>query len=111
MGQGGFYGSGGARAVKTDTAWNERAVASVETIASLVGIMDDAAALGEAIAAADDPLSEPVIENKTALKKLMTAPDTLRCIEALEMGGEPVWGLSQAERALVKEARELMLSA
>jgi len=110
VGQGGFYGSGGARAVKTDTAWNERAVASVETIASLVGIMDDAAALGEAIAAGD-PLSEPVIERKAALKKLMTAPDTLRCIEALEMGGEPVWGLSQAERALVKEARELMLSA
>ena len=110
VGQGGFYGSGGARLRKTDTEWNERAVASVETIESLVGIMAEARALDEAIAGGD-PLSEHVIERKAALKKLMTASDTLRCIEALEMGGEPVWGLSQSERALVKEARELMLVA
>lgn len=93
-----------------DTDWNERAVASVETVRSLVEIMDEAQNLTLAVADAD-PLSDAGIAGKAALKKLMTAPSTVERIEALEMGGEPVWGLSQTERALVKEARELMLAA
>ena len=38
----------------------------------------------------------------------MTAESTVAVISKLEMGGEPVWGLSQRERGLVKEAREML---
>ena len=38
----------------------------------------------------------------------MTAAATVDVLEKLEMGGEPVWGLSQRERGLVKEAREML---
>ena len=41
----------------------------------------------------------------------MTSESTTAIIEGLEMGGEPVWGLSQAERGLVKEAREMVMAA
>lgn len=107
VGQGGFYGSGGARCKKEGFDHQEGAVASVEAIQSLTEIMDQAHALLETINGAD-PLSEKVIENKAMLRKLMTASTTVDFIEALEMGGEPVWGLTQKERSLVKEAREMM---
>mmetsp|Transcript_7258 Transcript_7258/g.21420 ORF Transcript_7258/g.21420 Transcript_7258/m.21420 type:complete len:100 (+) Transcript_7258:483-782(+) len=45
---------------------------------------------------------------QATLKRLMTAESTVAIISKLEMGGEPVWGLSQRERGLVKEAREML---
>ena len=44
-------------------------------------------------------------ESKASLKKLMTSPTTVEYIDSLEVNDEPVWGLSQKERSLVKEAR------
>lgn len=104
VGQGGFYGSGGARCTKTSVEWNQNCIASAEKVANLVEIMNQAYKLQEVIGAGD-PLSEAVIESKASLKKLMTSPTTVEYIDSLEVNDEPVWGLSQKERSLVKEAR------
>mmetsp|Transcript_15896 Transcript_15896/g.49787 ORF Transcript_15896/g.49787 Transcript_15896/m.49787 type:complete len:160 (-) Transcript_15896:1140-1619(-) len=109
-GQGGFYGSGGARVKTKGVEWNSKAVAQLEDIQSLQTLMAEVAQLEAAIAEANDPLSETAIENKQTIKRLMTRPETTTLIESLEMGGQPVWGLSQSERSLVKEAREKMLN-
>ena len=53
-----------------------------------------------------DDLDDAVIEAKGALKKLMTGDEVTELLEGLEMGGEPVWGLSTKERHLVREAKE-----
>lgn len=107
-GQGGFYGSGGARVKKSDVEWNSKAVAQLEDINALIELMGEVGRLEDLVT--DDSVSEPVIEAKASIKKLMTAPATVKLIEALEMGGQPVWGLSQSERVLVKSAREKMLN-
>ena len=63
----------------------------------------------EALAAAavsGDALDEKVIEAKGSLKKLMTGDEVTELLSSLEMGGEPVWGLSTKERRLVREAKE-----
>ena len=104
-GQGGFYGSGGARVAKGPVSWDHKAVASSEAIRSLTRLMDQAFKLEETIRSGDD-LDDAVIEAKGALKKLMTGDEVTELLEGLEMGGEPVWGLSTKERHLVREAKE-----
>jgi len=104
-GQGGFYGSGGARVKKEGFEWNSKAVAQLEDINALRQVMDEVATLEETVAAVSDPLSEAVIETKQTIKRLMTQPATVALVEKLEMGGAPVWGLSTSERDLVKDAR------
>lgn len=106
----GFYGSGGARVKKDNPEWNTKAVAQKADIESLQALMADVAELEEGIAQANDQLSETAIEKKQTIKRLMTSPQTVALIESLELGGQPVWGLSQSERTLVKEARTKMLS-
>jgi len=85
--------------------WNSKAVAQLEDIKELNAIMAEVAALEAQNLASADPLQESVIENKQTIKRLMTAPHTVALIDRLEMGGQPVWGLSQVERTLVREAR------
>mmetsp|Transcript_860 Transcript_860/g.2416 ORF Transcript_860/g.2416 Transcript_860/m.2416 type:complete len:147 (-) Transcript_860:2051-2491(-) len=104
-GQGGYYGSGGARVSRGSVEWNSKAVAQLEDIKELNAIMAEVAALEAQNLASADPLQESVIENKQTIKRLMTAPHTVALIDRLEMGGQPVWGLSQVERTLVREAR------
>ena len=36
----------------------------------------------------------------------MTGDEVTELLSSLEMGGEPVWGLSTKERRLVREAKE-----
>lgn len=109
-GQGGFYGSGGARVARGPVSWDAKAVASAEAIASLTGLMGEAQEL-ELLIRGGEPLDETVIEAKGALKRLMTGETTAALLERLEMGGEPVWGLSQKERRLVRDARALLTAA
>ena len=104
-GQGGFYGSGGARVARGPVSWDHKAVASSEAIRSLTGLMEEASKLEERIRSGDE-LDDAVIEAKGALKKLMTGDEVTELLEGLEMGGEPVWGLSTKERRLVREAKE-----
>ena len=104
-GQGGFYGSGGARVARGPVSWDHKAVASSEAIRSLTRLMDQAFKLEETIRSGD-ALDETVIEAKGNLKKLMTGDEVTELLSSLEMGGEPVWGLSTKERRLVREAKE-----
>jgi len=89
---------------KEGVEWNSKAVAQLEDIKELNGIMADVSKL-EVANDGKDPLSESVIENKQTIKRLMTAPQTVEVIDRLELGGQPVWGLSQSERELVRDAR------
>ena len=80
-------------------------MASSEAISTLTGLMEEAFKLEETIRSGDD-LDDAVIEAKGALKKLMTGDEVTELLEGLEMGGEPVWGLSTKEWHLVREAKE-----
>ena len=68
--------------------------------------MADVSALESEIKTFNDPLNETVIGLKQRIKQMMTAKATVALIDRLEMGGEPVWGLSRAERELVREAQQ-----
>ena len=48
------------------------------------------------------------IELKASIKRLMTGQDVREALERLEVQGEPVWGLSAAEREMIVYAREKM---
>eukprot|EP00631_Chrysoreinhardia_giraudii_P005828 CAMPEP_0197414422 /NCGR_PEP_ID=MMETSP1170-20131217/1133_1 /TAXON_ID=54406 /ORGANISM="Sarcinochrysis sp, Strain CCMP770" /LENGTH=198 /DNA_ID=CAMNT_0042941135 /DNA_START=74 /DNA_END=670 /DNA_ORIENTATION=+ len=103
-GQGGFYGSGGARSKRRDTCKaHPNAVARREDVASLEAVMEQVTKHEDALAQAHDPKVEA--ELKETITQLMAAPVTRSLLDALEIGGEPVWGLSPSERRLVKEAR------
>ena len=45
------------------------------------------------------------IELKANLKKYVTQPKVMELLEKLEFKGEPVWGLSEQEREVVKYVR------
>lgn len=45
------------------------------------------------------------IEIRAGIKKLMTSPEFMECLNRLEIQGEPVWGLSSDERDLITTAR------
>mmetsp|Transcript_26676 Transcript_26676/g.38248 ORF Transcript_26676/g.38248 Transcript_26676/m.38248 type:complete len:89 (-) Transcript_26676:121-387(-) len=53
-------------------------------------------------------ISGRTIEIRGLIKKLMTNPEIVQCLKRLEVKGEPVWGLSSAERDLIRLAREKM---
>lgn len=108
-GQGGFYGSGGARAKTKPTEWNSKAVAEAKDIQRLESLMEEVSKIDDIIAGGES-LSPKVIENKQAMKKLLTSPSTTELLDRLEIGGQPIWGLSQRERILVKEARKKALN-
>jgi hypothetical protein len=46
------------------------------------------------------------VELKASINKLLTAPEFLKCLNNLEVQGEPVGGLSSEEREMVVLARE-----
>jgi hypothetical protein len=50
------------------------------------------------------------IQAKANIKKKLTSRGFGELLKRLELRGEPVWGLSQTERALVKEARRMVNS-
>eukprot|EP00752_Nemacystus_decipiens_P002613 g2446.t1 len=53
-----------------------------------------------------DKVSGRSIELKSALKKRLSAPTMVELLNRLEINNQPVWGLTQEERELVKIARE-----
>ncbi|KAG5185812.1 hypothetical protein JKP88DRAFT_180046 [Tribonema minus] len=103
--QGGFYGSGGARA-KAPGSLHHRpeAVAALEDIARLSAIMTDVGSL-EAELARCGTLNAHTIEIKSTLKKTLSSPAMIELLNRLEINAEPVWGLTQAEREMVRTAR------
>lgn len=69
-------------------------------------VMEEFGTLESLLMAETSEVSGKSIELKSAIKKLMTAPDFTAALNRLEVQGEPVWGLSTEERELVMFARE-----
>ena len=130
VGQGGFYGSGGARALTPDTSSTtddddasqqkqnqERnkmlAMAhDVQTVRLVMQELDLLESLlrneeeSKSSPSSSDAVSPKSMEIKNSMKKLMTSTDFLESLNNLEVQGEPAWGLSCEEREMIVLARE-----
>jgi hypothetical protein len=129
-GQGGYYGSGGARA-KLDEHLDpsrRQLLALAADVEKITNVMEELEALEESLMLeaqdnqkihADDnsnnnntpnssskKVTSKTMELKNAIKKLMTAPDVIESLNRLEVQGQPTWGLSTKERELIMAARE-----
>lgn len=120
-GQGGFYGSGGARKTEPNTnlsqTWQRpQMLALAADVTKVTMLMEEVERLeelyraelditsgGEASSAAAGgaPPSGTMIELKAKIQKMCTNPDVTECLNRLELNGEPVWGLSSEERDLI----------
>ena len=60
----------------------------------------------ESVLEDEDNVSNKAIELRNAIKKLMTASEVTAALNRLHVQGEPVWGLSCAERDMITYARE-----
>ena len=111
-GQGGFYGSGGARVLSADevsaqTQQDERnkLLALAHDVDRIRKTMEELETF-ERLLEGEDSVSNKSIEIKNSIKKLMTTPDVIESLSNLEINGEPVWGLSTSEREMIMLARE-----
>jgi hypothetical protein len=116
-GQGGFYGSGGARALSPDHTVeqhqnNERnkMLAVAQDVQNVRLTMQELDLLESLLRGEEkdniEGVSSKSMELKNSIKKLMTAPEFLESLNNLEVQGEPAWGLSCEERELIMLARE-----
>ena len=104
-GQGGFYGSGGARASAGAVPHHPEAVARQADIAELSKIMSDVDALESELRSLGSSVTTRTIEIKARIKKTISNPKVREMLNRLEIKGEPVWGLSSKERDLVRAAK------
>lgn len=109
-GQGGFYGSGGARKTEpapTQTWQRPQMLALAADVNKVTSLMEEVDRLEELYRAeldangSDAPPSSKSIEIKAKIQKLCTNPEVMECLNRLEWNGEPVWGLSSEERDLI----------
>jgi len=107
-GQGGFYGAGGARASKAQTAHRPEAVAHAADIKSLRVLLEEVDELQVELRAATELPKQ--ISIKSAIKKKASGREMTELLKRLELKGQPVWGMSVSERDLVKDARRLFNS-
>jgi len=111
-GQGGYYGSGGARASKLETEHRPEMVALVADVENLTLVMEEIykldAILEEEKERSDSGVTGKSLEISSKIKKIMTSVDVMDCLNRLEVEGEPVWGLSSEERDLVHAARQMV---
>lgn len=109
-GQGGFYGSGGARASKLETEHRPEMLALAADVENLTLVMEEIykldAELEEEKEKTDGSVTGKSLEIGSKIKKIMTSVDVMDCLNRLEVEGEPVWGLSSEERDLVHAARQ-----
>ena len=77
----------------------------------LRAVMAEVSELEEQLSTEDDPVSVRSIELKSAIKKRITAKETVTLLKRLVISGAPVWGLSVQERELVEAAQSKMLSS
>ena len=110
-GQGGYYGSGGARASINETEHRPEMVALAADVENLTLVMEeienlDAMLEDEKELNAGKGVTGKALEISSKIKKIMTSADVMDCLNRLEVEGEPVWGLSCDERDLVYAARQ-----
>ncbi|CAM9761292.1 unnamed protein product [Scytosiphon promiscuus] len=109
--QGGFYGAGGARSQASPQAHHRpEAIAAVDDIRRLREAMQHVSEMEVELGRLGDKASRLYffrsIELKSSLKKRLSAPTMLELLTRLEINNQPVWGLTQEERELVKVARD-----
>ena len=108
-GQGGFYGSGGARVSKIETEHKPEMVALAADVENLTLVMQEIYKLEEVLEEekeGNSGVTGKSLEISSKIKKIMTSSDVMDCLNRLEVEGEPVWGLSSEERDLVHAARQ-----
>ena len=108
-GQGGFYGSGGARVSKLETEHRPEMLALAADVENLTLVMEEIYKLDEELEKEKEQhegqLTGKSLEISSKIKKVMTSNDVMDCLNRLEVDGDPVWGLSSEERDLVYYAR------
>ena len=109
-GQGGYYGSGGSRKDLTpETEHRPEMLALAGDVEKIQALMTEVDTLeGLLVREKEDSKGEITgrnIELRSTIKKLMTSPDFMECLNRLEFQGEPIWGLSTGERDLIQLAR------
>jgi glutamine amidotransferase PdxT len=109
-GQGGFYGSGGARHLPPQGAVGDDRhlmMALAADVQKIQQVMSELEVLQSLLRNEDEShVSSKSIEIKTSIKKLMTDSQVLESLNRLELEGQPVWGLSTEEREMIMLARE-----
>ncbi|CAM9558203.1 unnamed protein product, partial [Phaeothamnion confervicola] len=101
--QGGFYGAGGARsAVDPKAHQRPEAVAALDDVRRLREIMQDVTDMETELERINSPVAPRTIELKSTIKKRLSSPSMITLLNRLEIKEQPVWGLSQEERELVK---------
>lgn len=115
-GQGGFYGSGGARSsgrvvvaehVDEGRSMMLALAADVQKITSTMSELETFEnLLRSEESSSPGQVTNKSIELKASIKKLMTQSEFLESLNRLELEGEPIWGLSSEERELIMMARE-----
>ena len=104
-GQGGFYGSGGARVAKSSPAHHPEAMARAADVQALAKIMAEVEILEGELISLGNVVTSRTIEIKSRIKKSISNPQVRELLQRLEIKGEPVWGLSSKERDLVRAAK------
>mmetsp|Transcript_15943 Transcript_15943/g.26557 ORF Transcript_15943/g.26557 Transcript_15943/m.26557 type:complete len:162 (-) Transcript_15943:190-675(-) len=116
-GQGGYYGSGGARKIDNAGEHTQQMqmlalAADVQKITAVMGEVETLESLLESeTKASNGEVTGKSIEIKANIKKLVTSPDFTESLNRLEIQGEPVWGLSSDERELIIDARTKVLES
>eukprot|EP00581_Thalassiosira_minuscula_P014870 CAMPEP_0183726166 /NCGR_PEP_ID=MMETSP0737-20130205/22605_1 /TAXON_ID=385413 /ORGANISM="Thalassiosira miniscula, Strain CCMP1093" /LENGTH=162 /DNA_ID=CAMNT_0025957425 /DNA_START=133 /DNA_END=618 /DNA_ORIENTATION=- len=94
-GQGGFYGSGGARASKLETEHRPEMVALAADVENLTLVMEEIDKLDSMLEEEKENAGSSVtgksLEISSKIKKIMTSVDVMDCLNRLEVEGEPVW--------------------
>jgi hypothetical protein len=117
-GQGGYYGSGGARRTNTPPPQHQwqrpEMLALAADVTKMTSLMKEVETLEQLLQTENEkvegcgdaiPITGKTIEIKSRIKKLCTQPEIIECLNRLELNGEPVWGLSSVERDLIITVR------
>lgn len=110
-GQGGFYGSGGSRVSSKKPERFLDATARQADILSLAALQKTVEDLEAELFSLGSAVSTRSIEIKSKIKKTISNPTVRALLDRLEIKGEPVWGLSSAERELVRKVKAKYLSS
>lgn len=112
--QGGYYGSGGARAktASQDISQDQRSkvLALASDVQKISIVMDQIELLENQLKADQDDnggsVTNKSVEMRAQMKHLVTNQEFQEALDNLEVEGAPSWGLSADEHELIKLARE-----
>ncbi|KAL9181056.1 hypothetical protein ACHAXT_009861 [Thalassiosira profunda] len=103
-GQGGFYGSGGARVSKMETEHRPEMLALAADVENLTLVMTEIskmdAELEEAKEGSESGVTGKSLEISSKIKKIMTSEDVMSCLNRLEVEGETITLHSQIAASL-----------